>query len=78
MFADATNPQFPSGTLADQEPWEYTFSEFQKVVFDEFDYGPNRDAKDSLVGHESDLGEAKIETLLTNEEEWNKTNWSEK
>ena len=78
MFADATNPQFPSGTLADQESWVYQFSAFKNASFDEFDFGPNRDAKDSLVGHESDLGEAKIETLLTNEEEWNKTNWSEK
>ena len=75
MFADATNPQFPSGTLADQESWVYQFSAFKNASFDEFDFGPNRDAKDSLVDHQTVLDPAKIDKLKTEDEEWHKTNW---
>jgi len=45
LYADATLPQFPSGTEADQEAWEYEMPEFKTTTTDVFDYESNKNAK---------------------------------
>ena len=75
LYADATLPQFPSGTEADQDAWEYEMSQFKTTTVDPFDYESNKNAKESLVGHKDIMEEAKIASLKAEAEEWNKTNW---
>ena len=38
VFADHTNPQFPSGTLANQKSWEYDFPGFNNSMPNEYMY----------------------------------------
>jgi len=75
LFADASNPgNFPSGTEADQETWEYKKPEFAKTTIEDFAYESNKDAKETLVGSKTILEQAKIEELKAVTEKWDKTN----
>lgn len=45
MFADASNPDFPYPTKADQDAWEYVIPKFKKIQTATFDYDQNNSEK---------------------------------
>ena len=74
LFADASNPgNFPSGTLADQESWEYVSPELKDAKPVDFKFEKKKDI-DNLVPFKDLLEKAKIEDWKTAEADWTGTN----
>ena len=76
MFADASNPgNFPSGTLADQESWEYESPELKPAEPVDFKYEKKKDIG-NLVPFKDLLEKAKIKTedWKTAKADWTGTN----
>ena len=67
LYADAEGPDFPSGTLAEQETWEHKSKEFDDA--EDIDYTMKEAEEDKKPKVEDLFGEGKIE-----DGDWKTTN----